>query len=73
MKKEKYKVVFNDGTKPYEKEYKNLKDLKTGLFDFLKRMKESEYGGYYDAHVYVGEKDITESQEINELIAEIIE
>lgn len=67
----KYKVVYDIG-KPYETEYSSDKELAKGMKDFYIQNKDN--GGYLDCKVYneTGE-DISDSQFIQEIVANIIE
>lgn len=68
--KEKYVVVYDDGT-PSEETYNSREELEKGLKDFYERNKDSDY--QYDAKVYdKNNNDITESQDVTEIVSDII-
>ena len=70
QQKEKYVVVYDDGT-PSEETYNSREELEKGLKDFYERNKDSDY--QYDAKVYdKNNKDITESQDVTEIVSDII-
>lgn len=71
----KYKIVFDNG-KPQEEDYKTLEEVKDALKEFYSDNKDN---GICDAKVYQfnGDleepyTDITESQIINEFVADIL-
>lgn len=67
---ETYKVVFDNG-KPYEETFKGEEALKEALTEFYDLNKDGEYP--FDSKVYNSkDEDITESQFINEMVADII-
>ena len=66
----KYKIIFDAG-KPYEIVVNSDEELKKELTDFYDSNKDNS--SYMDAFVYNSEdEDISESQFISEMIAEII-
>lgn len=69
-KKQSYQVIFDDG-KPFEKWYNTDESLKKALRDFYLLNKDSN--NFYDVAVYRDGEDISESQHIQEIIAEILE
>lgn len=66
-----YEVIFDDG-KPYNKVYNSGESLKEGLKEFYLRNNNCREVGLYDISVYSEGEDITESQFIEDIIADIL-
>lgn len=65
-----YQVIFDNG-KPFENWFNTDESLKEALRDFYLLNKDSN--NFYDVAVYRDGEDISESQHIQEIIAEILE
>jgi len=68
----KYKVIFDDGGKPWEKSFNSDDDLSEALHGFYNYNVNNDYG--FNAIVFNSDgEDISESQFITEIIREITE
>jgi len=68
-----WEAVFSNGGKPWSERYKDNEELSKGLKDFYKEFIKDD-DGHCDVQVYdVNGEDFSESQSIQEMIAEIIE
>jgi hypothetical protein len=66
-----YKVIFDSGI-PFEEKFDNVTALKTALARFHQHNKDNDYP--YNAQIFnEKDEDITDSQFITEMIAEILE
>lgn len=70
-KKVKYIAIYDNG-KPYEEKYSTENGLKNGLKDFYLKNKDNDDD--YDVKIYdTSKREISESQWIQEMIADIME
>jgi hypothetical protein len=65
-----YKIIFDNG-KPYEDKAESEEELKEKLNNFYCLNKDNE--DFFDVKVFNNEEDISESQFISEMIADILE